>query len=32
MDGGWNDAGAFKTVQDAFQFYVTEKGVEMAGE
>ena len=32
MDGGWNDVGAFKTIQDAFQFYVTEDGVEMAGE
>lgn len=32
MESGWNDAGVFKTKQDAFQFYVTEDGVEMAGE
>jgi len=32
MESSWNDAGVFKTKQDAFQFYVTEDGVEMAGE
>lgn len=32
MANSWNDAGAFMTVQDAFQFYVTDEGVEMVGE
>jgi len=32
MESSWNDAGVFKSKQDAFQFYVTEDGVEMAGE
>lgn len=32
MESSWNDAGAFKTVQDAFQIYVSEDGVEIAGE
>ena len=29
MTGGWNDAGAFRTVQDALQFYPTEEDVEL---
>ena len=32
MANSWNDAGAFMTVQDAFQFYVTDESVEMVGE
>jgi len=32
MESVWNDTGAFMTVQDAFQFYVTDDGIEMAGE
>lgn len=32
MESSWNDAGVFKTIQDAFQFYVTDEGVEMVGE
>lgn len=29
MTNGWNDAGAFRTVQDALQFYPTEEGIEL---
>lgn len=29
MTGGWNDAGAFLTVQDALQFYPAEEDVEL---
>lgn len=29
MTYGWNDAGAFMTIQDALQFYPTNEGVEM---
>lgn len=31
MQNSWNDAGAFKTVQDALQFYPTNEGAEMIG-
>lgn len=31
MQNSWSDAGAFKTVQDALQFYPTSEGVEMIG-
>ena len=29
MQNSWNRAGAFKTVQDALQFYPTDKSVEI---
>ena len=29
MTNGWSDAGAFKTVQDALQFYSTDEGTEL---
>ena len=29
MRNGWNDAGAFKTVQDALQFYSTDEGAKL---
>ena len=29
MTNGWNDAGVFRTVQDALQFYPTEEGIEL---
>lgn len=29
MTNNWNDAGAFRTIQDALQFYPTDEGVEM---
>lgn len=29
MTNGWNNAGAFKTVQDALQFYPTDEGIEL---
>lgn len=32
ISSGWNDAGAFKTIQDSLQFYVTDDGIELAGE
>lgn len=29
MAGGWNDGIAFRTIQNAFQFYPTDEGIEM---
>ena len=29
MTNGWSDAGAFKTVQDALQFYLTDEGAKL---